>query len=224
MGNVTPLTKADLPAFEMVFEGTVKALGVVPNSMLTMGHKPGILGTFSLLSGAIFHRLKQPMSLKTLRFFRTTMKAARGSDPDNEISPQLQQMIAYVCSAAAGCRYCQAHTAGSAHLLKVPDEKIAALLDYADSPLFDDAERAALDLAFAAGQVPNRSSKAHFDALKKHFNDAQIVEIVATIALFGFLNRWNDTMGTTLEAEPRQYAEKVLAAATGWEVGKHAAV
>ncbi len=222
MAQVTPLRREDLPEFEMIFEGAVKSLGIVPNSMLTMGRKPGILGTFSLMTGAIFHRLNEPFSLKTLQFFRTTLKAARGRDPEREISPQLQQMIAYACSAAAGCRYCQAHTAESAHLLKVPDEKIADLSNYGESPLFDASERAALDLAYAAGQVPNVSTPQHFAELKKHFNDEQIVEIVATISLFGFLNRWNDTMGTALEDTPRGFAEKVLAPAAGWEVGKHA--
>lgn len=222
MSSVKPLTREDLPEFELIFEGALQSLGIVPNSMLTLGHKPGILGAFSLLTGTVFHQLNRPLSFKTLRFFRAFLKGARKSDPANEISPQLQQMIAYVCSAAAGCRYCQAHTADAAHRLKVPEEKIADLLRYDSSEQFDDAERAALDLAFAAGQVPNASTPEHFERLKHHFNDKQIVEIVATISLFGFLNRWNDTMGTALEDAPREFAEQTLAPATGWEIGKHA--
>lgn len=223
MPNVTPLTRADLPEFEMVFERAEQALGAVPGSMLTMGHKPGILGAFSLLSGAIFHSLNQPFSFKQLKFFRAFMAGAKKRDPENEITPQLQQMIAHVCSLAAGCRYCQAHTGEALHLMRVPDEKIRALLHYDTSDAFTDAERAALSLAFAAARVPNEATKAHFDELKKHFNDKQIVEIVAVIALFGFLNRWNDTMATALEDAPRAFAEKALAA-NGWEVGKHAGV
>jgi hypothetical protein len=41
------------------------------------------------------------------------------------------------------------------------------------------------------------------------------------VALFGFMNRWNDTMATPLEAEPLEVGEKHLAG-RGWEVGKHA--
>ncbi len=47
--------------------------------------------------------------------------------------------------------------------------------------------------------VPNEASVADFNEVKEHFDEDQIVEIVATIALFGYLNRWNDTMATTLE-------------------------
>jgi hypothetical protein len=46
--------------------------------------------------------------------------------------------------------------------------------------------------------VPNAVTDAHFAELKKHYTDAQIVEIVAVISLFGFLNRFNDTTATEL--------------------------
>lgn len=41
------------------------------------------------------------------------------------------------------------------------------------------------------------------------------------IALFGYPNRWNDTMATALEASARSFGESTLAAG-GWQVGKHA--
>ena len=44
---------------------------------------------------------------------------------------------------------------------------------------------------------------------------------MAVIALFGWLNRWNDTMATTLEPEPSIFARTHLAA-RGWEIGAHA--
>src|SRR5712675_1736890 len=40
-------------------------------------------------------------------------------------------------------------------------------------------ERVAVALALAAGQVPNSSTREHFDALRVHFSDDAIVEIVA---------------------------------------------
>ncbi len=222
MPHIQPLTIDDLPGFEMIADGARDTLGVIPNSMLTMGKKPAILGAFALLVGAVFHqRPKSRFSMNSLRFFKTFLKALGTPDPPNEVDSQLQQMIAYISSVAAGCRYCQAHTAGSAKLVGVPEGKIEALLKYDTSPLFSDAERAALGLAFAAGQVPNRANASHFTELKKHFNDAQIVEIVAVIALFGYLNRWNDTMATALENSPRNFAEQHLTQAASWEIGKH---
>jgi len=218
MPHIAPLKREDLPEFEPMFTGTERVLGAVPNSFLTLGHKPRILAAFALLSGTIFNRYRGPISLKKVRFLRAFLKESKKA---TEIPPQLQQMVAYISSYAAGCRYCQAHTAESLHLMEVPDDKIQALPKYDTSGLFSDAERAALDFAFAASQVPNESTPQHFRALKEHFTDAQIVELVSVIALFGFLNRWNDTMATALEEVPRAFAENALSPG-GWAVGKHA--
>ena len=62
---------------------------------------------------------------------------------------------------------------------------------------------------------------ADFVELKKHYSEAQIVDIVAVIALFGFLNRFNDTMATQLESSPIEAGKRYLAK-RGWTVGKHA--
>jgi len=60
-----------------------------------------------------------------------------------------------------------------------------------------------------------------FTALKRYYTDTQIVDIVAVIALFGFLNRFNDTMATELESSPIEAGQRFLAQ-QGWTVGKHA--
>ena len=92
--------------------------------------------------------------------------------------------------------------------------------NYQTSPLFSAAERAALDVAVAAGCVPNAVTDEMFMELRKHWSDEQVVEIVGVIAMFGFLNRWNDTFATPLEDEPLEFGEKHLAA-HGWDAGKH---
>lgn len=170
-------------------------MGFVPNSMLTMARVPGLMEQFQALAGSIF--------------------------TNGLIEPALVQMVAQVTSSAAGCRYCQAHTAHSAERLGVPEEKLADLWLFETSEHFSDAERAALRLAFHSGQVPNAASEEDFAACREHFDEAQITAIVATISLFGFLNRWNDTMGTQLEEKPKGFGERVLSA-NGWEPGHHA--
>jgi hypothetical protein len=60
-----------------------------------------------------------------------------------------------------------------------------------------------------------------FLELRKHWTEEQIVEIVRVISMFGFLNRWNDTLATPLEDEPVAIGEKFLAG-HGWSPGKHA--
>jgi alkylhydroperoxidase family enzyme len=113
-----------------------------------------------------------------------------------------------------------AHTAGGALHFGIEDKKLAAVWDYQTSPLFSAAERAALDLAIAGASVPNAATDEMFATLRKHWSDEQIVEIVGVIAMFGFLNRWNDTLATPLEDEPIAIGEKFLAP-RGWTPGKH---
>ncbi|MBI3433796.1 MAG: carboxymuconolactone decarboxylase family protein, partial [Proteobacteria bacterium] len=133
----------------------------------------------------------------------------------------LKRLIAHVSSRAAGCQYCMAHTAGGALHMGIEERKLAAVWDYQTDPLFSAAERSALDLALSASVVPNAVTDAMFLELRKHWSEEQIVEIVGCISMFGFMNRWNDTMATPLEDEPIAVGEKFLAK-RGWSVGKHA--
>jgi len=138
-----------------------------------------------------------------------------------ELDDVLKRMIGTIISGASGCRYCQAHTAhGAAKMVGGDAAKIAAVWDYQTSDLFTDAERAALDLALAAGQQPNAATDEHFVQLEQHFSTRQIMEIMGVIGLFGFLNRWNDTLATQLEDAPLDFASENLKA-KDWEAGKH---
>ena len=60
----------------------------------------------------------------------------------------------------------------------------------------------------------------NFEELRKHFTDTQIIEILAVIAVGGFLNRWNDTIATVTDQESVDWASEVLAQ-VGWDAGKH---
>ena len=126
-----------------------------------------------------------------------------------ELDRGLKQLVAMVASAAHGCHYCQAHTSHSAHKLGVSQEKVEATFEFESSSLFSDAERAALKLAWHAALQPNASSHSDFASLKEHYSDREIVEIVSVIALFGFLNRWSDTMGSELDPLPQAFAESI---------------
>lgn len=56
--------------------------------------------------------------------------------------------------------------------------------------------------------------------LHAHWDDGEIVEILGVIALFGFLNRWNDSMATSIEDGAAAMGDERLAA-FGWRAGKH---
>lgn len=189
-----PLRREDLPELEELFEHYDATLSFVPNSLVTMARRPEILRAFSELITQVWNSGTLPKPLKPL--------------------------IGIVSSVAAGCRYCQAHEAVDARERGVADEKVTAIWDFERSPLFDDGERAALRFARDASLVPNEVRPAHFEELRRHWDDGQIVEILAVVGVFGFLNRWNDTMATDLEDEPlglasARYGER-------WGPGKHA--
>ncbi len=140
--------------------------------------------------------------------------------PSREVSGELKQFVFTAASLASGCRHCQSHGSYHLHQIGVPDEKIQAMWTYQTSTLFSEAERAALDLAFAAGVVPSAVEPENFDELRKHFTDEQIIELLAVIAIGGFLNRWNDTIATVTDQESIDFANKSLRP-VGWEPGKH---
>ncbi len=185
MTRLTAANQAQLDASADLLKMAAAAMGFEANSLRIMARRPAILKGFMALSAAIL-------------------------GPDGLIQPQLRQMIAHVTSTAAGCAYCQAHTAHGAAHRGLSAEKIEALWAFESDPLFSAAERAALQLAQAAGRVPNQATDAHFRQLEAHYNSDEIVEIVAVIALFGFLNRWNDTLATDLEDSPLAFAEAHL--------------
>ena len=75
--------------------------------------------------------------------------------------------------------------------LGISDEKIAALADYATSPLYSEEERLALELADAQTQASVKVSDDLYARLREHFDDAQLVELAATAAMENFRARFN---------------------------------
>jgi uncharacterized peroxidase-related enzyme len=193
--RLEPLPPGHTPQLQDQFDLMKRNLGFVPNSILIMQRVPAIAKAVAQLTGSIW-------------------------DPDSKVDRGLKRLIAHVSSRTAGCQYCMAHTAGGALHFGIEDRKLAAVWEYQTDPLFNAAERAALDLAVAASAVPNAVTDEMFMELRKHWTEEQIVEIVATISVFGFMNRWNDTMATPLEDEPIEIGENFLAS-HGWNVGKH---
>jgi uncharacterized peroxidase-related enzyme len=183
------------PELSEPFEAARKSLGFIPNSLLIMQRKPKMVKAWAQMSAAVW-------------------------DPESKVDRGFKRLVAHVASRAAGCQYCMAHTVEGAMHFGVDERKASAVWEYQTSPLFSEAERVALDVAVAAGVVPNAVTDDMFADMRKHWTDEQIVEIVGVIAVFGFLNRWNDTMETPLEDAPLAAGEKYLARG-GWTPGKH---
>ncbi|MEM9605455.1 MAG: carboxymuconolactone decarboxylase family protein [Pseudomonadota bacterium] len=139
---------------------------------------------------------------------------------ENTLSVSFKQELFTMASLASGCQHCQSHGAFHLNALGVDTARIRALWEYETSELFTDAERAALDLVRAASQSPNATTAAHVEALRVHYSNAEIIEILAVNSLAAWLNRWNDTIATVTDQESVDWATENLSD-VGWHIGKH---
>ncbi len=195
MALVTPLSPEHDLETKALAEFFNETLGFCPNSVLTMQRRPAISKAFINLNKAVMAN-------------------------EGRVTSALKRMIAWVSSNATGCRYCQAHAIRAAERYGAEQEQLDNIWEYRTHPAFSDAERAALDFSIAASQVPNAVNAEIKAELYKHWDEGEIVEMLGVISLFGYLNRWNDSMGTDIEDGAVESAIEYLGK-HGWEKGKH---
>lgn len=198
MPHMQPLSFDEVPGdIQERFIHYKNTRGFTPNSIRTMARRPNIVRAFMQLNQAVLY--------------------------DGTVDEELKMLVSLIASQVSGCRYCQAHMANLSKIYKASEDKISNLWEFETSNLFSDAEKAALRLAYHGAMAPAQATQQDFDELNRHFDEGQVVEIVASIALFGFLNRWNDTMATELEDVPATVASDMIGGKFGWEAGKHQA-
>lgn len=195
MGHMEPLPVDATPELRDMFATIEDTRGYVPNSLLLMQRKPAIVNAVATLSRAVLRE-------------------------SSDVNSGMKRLVAHVTSGAAGCQYCQAHALVGAEEAGVSEEKLRNVWKYRESDLFSDRERVALDFALAAGKVPNEVDVETVEAVRDHWSDDAFVELLAVISLYGFLNRWNDSMATPLESTPHDLASDLLAEEI-WDGGDH---
>jgi len=192
---VLPSTEKEDKDFQKLIQFFNETLGFCPNSVKTMYHRPSIAYAFIELNKAVMEN-------------------------KGRVTSSLKRLIGYISSNVAGCRYCQAHTIRAADRYGAEADKLENIWEFRTHHAFSEAERSALEFAFASSVIPNSVDDSIADNLRLHWNEGEIVEILGVIALFGYLNRWNDSMGTELEKEAVESGEKYLKQ-KDWTTGKH---
>lgn len=195
MPLVTPLSPNHDLETKVLAEFFNETLGFCPNSVLTMQHHPAISKAFINLNKAVMTN-------------------------EGHVTSALKRMIAWVSSNATGCRYCQAHAIRAAERYGAEQEQLDNIWEYQTHSAFTEAERVALDFSLAASQVPNAVNDVLKKRLYTYWNEGEIVEMLGVISLFGYLNRWNDSMGTTIENGAIESGDLYLGK-HGWTKGKH---
>tara|TARA_B100000287_G_C20668466_1_gene792591 strand:+ start:1067 stop:1657 length:591 start_codon:yes stop_codon:yes gene_type:complete len=172
-----------------------ETLGFCPNSVLTMQKNPAIAKAFINLNMAVMKN--------------------HGS-----LTSEFKRLIAFVSSNTTGCRYCQAHTIRAAERYGASKERLENIWNFEESDCFSDQEKIALRFTREASKVPVATTQEMEEELKQHWSEDDIIEMMGVIALFGYLNRWNDVMGTSLEDDAIESANQYLKE-KGWDIGKH---
>lgn len=166
-----PSVEQSLPASQPLLAAVHQQLGVVPNLMKLVGNSPAALEGYLSLNGAL----------------------AKGS-----LNVQLRERLALAIAEYNGCDYClSAHDYLGRNVAKLSDAELGA----ARNGKSDDAKaNAALHFAVRVAQSRGRVSDAELATLRAAgFDDAAVIEIVATVALNVLTNYINNVALTDID-------------------------
>ena len=195
MALVKPLKDIKDPEIKKLVDFFNETLGFCPNSVLTMLRRPNLAKSFVKLNMAVMEN-------------------------HGELTSEFKRLIAFISSNTAGCRYCQAHTIRAAERYGATADRLLNVWDFKNHDSFTKAEKAALQFTQEASSIPVTIDPVTEKNLKLYWSEDDVVEIMGVIALFGYLNRWNDVMGTTIETDAISSAQELLVG-IHWEIGKH---
>jgi uncharacterized peroxidase-related enzyme len=166
-----PTIEAAPAAAQPLLESAKKQLGYAPNLFRVVANSPAALEGYFGLNGAL---AKDFLGAKT------------------------RERIAIAVAELNGCQYClSAHAYLGKNLAKIDDAEITANRNGASNdPKAEAAVRFAVKLVRERGHV----SDADVAAVKAGgFYDAQVIEIVAHVALNTFTNYLNEVAGTAID-------------------------
>ena len=165
------------PAVAAIYDRYMRTRGNVPNMFRTMAHRPQIFETMIAHFEAILQSGTVPLRLKELVIVRTS---------------QINR-----------CEYCLASHTRIARNLGWSEEQLSGLAAFEDRDDFSTAEKAALRLAEQMTLDAHRIPEEEFESLRSHFDEGEIVELMAAIGLFNYFNRFNNA----LQMEPTKPGE-----------------
>ena len=152
------------PALESFY----KARGNYPNMFRTLSVRPQIMRTAAEHMAAVTGPGTVPQALK--------------------------ELCIVLVSTLNSTPYCLASHSALARRYGVDDAVIASICDYRTDPRLGAAEKAALAVAESITRDPTHLPEPLWTALREHFDDGQIVEIVCSIGLFNYFNRVNNLL------------------------------
>jgi|SRR5689334_1321559 len=162
------------PKYAEIYEEFVASYGPFRNQAAVLAHVPP----------ALEHLSKLLLELKA----RAGLKARH------------LELAIVVTSKLNACRYCVSHHAPKLEVAGVSPAALAALPNW-EHPEFDEIDRLVIAYAVAVTEAPGRISEALFARLRRHFSDAEIVELTLRIGLCGAYNRLAEALALDTEAD-----------------------
>jgi AhpD family alkylhydroperoxidase len=115
----------------------------------------------------------------------------------HSVDEKLKALAETKAACLIGCQFCLDIASHLSRKAGVTDEQLRTLHAYRESPAFSPLERLVLEYAEAMCQTPVLISDELFARLREHFDEGQIVELTAGIAIENFRARFNDALGIT---------------------------
>lgn len=145
-------------------------------------------------------RMPNPAQIlpEAMQPIQATYKAA-----EQAIGPALMHLVHLRTSQINGCSFCVFNGARAMTQAGETADRIASVAAWRHSPLFTDAERAALALAEALTRIADREdpvSDATWTAASRHFDEPQLAGIVLAVAAVNVFNRLNVAVGQVAQA------------------------
>lgn len=120
---------------------------------------------------------------------------------DGEVDWKTKELVILKSTLENECEYCVTQHEVVSRRLGISDEKVADLKGdlYKTSPHFNDAERAILDLTIQIREDANKVSDELWNRLRKHYTEAQVVEIIYVITIYIMVSKFGDALQVELE-------------------------
>jgi alkylhydroperoxidase family enzyme len=117
----------------------------------------------------------------------------RDNEPGMTLDYRFKTSLFWIVSRTNNCQYCLGHQESKLLSAGMTEDEIAGL--DGDWHEFKDAEQAAFAFARKFTLQPHLLSDADIAALKKHYTDLQILEMILSMAGNNSINRWKEGVG-----------------------------
>ena len=169
---------------------SIKSKQDLPQALWPLWEKMQGYGAFENQAGVMAHR--PPIFANMWRML--TELAEEGA-----VSKRHLELCLVTASLINQCTYCVAHHAPKLAVTGISETGAARLLDYATHPELDEVDKLVVEYAIAVTSNWNRTRDELFTRLRRHFSEAEIVELTWRTALCGAFNRFNDILQLDIE-------------------------